>query len=217
MEPQHRHELHENDLQHFLTHFGEWWNQHGNRILTGILIVLVLLTGWIWYRKSQVGRHEQAWQDLAVANTPERLRTLAQDSSEPSVRVLAGLRAGDAWLTESLSPDPEKAAKAPAALSQARQCYADVADNAAAALPMRLNARLGLASVAEAKKDWPEARKQYTQVTAEAGAGYATLAARAQARLNVLDGLASPVVFAATAPATQPTSKPAATQALSPR
>jgi hypothetical protein len=69
----------------------------------------------------------------------------------------------------------------------------------------RLNARLGLATVAEQRGDWAEARKQFQRVIDESD-GYAPIAAQAKGRLAKLDVLPNAPTFAPEPPPVTPSS-----------
>jgi len=215
MDSKHRHELEENDLQAFLNNFGDWWGRHGNKILIVTLIVLASVLGvrlWNW---QQTAALQNAWSDLSETQTPEGLVDVANRHRNPAVQAIARLSAGDALLQEVVTPrrtipgvetpapadrvsDPQR--KLDAAASQ----YQMVIDNQRYHLIYRLNARLGMATVAEQRRDWDEAKRQF-QAVIEQGGDYSQIVAQAKGRLDRLDSLAEPARFAPERPrATRP-------------
>ena len=104
MDSEHRHELNENDLANFLTHFGQFWAKYGNGILAVLAIAALGFAGWRWASNSRTAAHESAWTDLATATSPESLRQVAHAHSDPAVGALALLNAADLLLAESSRP-----------------------------------------------------------------------------------------------------------------
>lgn len=215
MDSQERHELQQNDLEEFFTHFGEFWSRWGNTILTTLLIVILVVTAWRFWTTSQANAFQEAWYDLAIAadQPAAAYQQVAESHSIPAVKALAYLRGGDAALGEALGtrmPMTEAGAEdtAPAdpqaMVELAGQLYQQALDVSPAKL-YRINALLGLGAVAEFHRDWNAAKLRYEQVLEAAGPGYETLRERAQIRLDLLDDLSQPVVFA-------PDAQPAATQ-----
>lgn len=218
MDSEHRHELQENDLAEFFAHFGEWWQKYGNITLIVVMAIVLAVAGWrfISFRSAQA--HENAWTDLAFATSPETFRAVAQSHDNPAVKTLAYLHGGDLLLGQAItgetpalptSPqdDTDASPGAPAApldrdalLSGARTLY-EQALQSAPHVVYRINAHLGLASVAETQSRWDDARQHYEQAIEAAGAGFATLAEQARIRLDMLSNLRQPVVFAPDAPA----------------
>ncbi len=225
MDSEHRHELQENDLAEFLANFGQFWNKHGNTILTVALIVAVVFFGKRWYDSSVATAHEAAWSDLANATSPAALQAVADSHSDPSVRSLAYLRAGDLLLKKAsqlatpsaeqarLSADPsaDPTPQPPAdpedshdaaqmtpqqALESAAAMYQRVVRDGQLPRVYRFNAQLGLACVAEEQEDWGEAARQYQEIVEQAGEGYGAIASLATTRLAWLDRVKVPVVFA---------------------
>ena len=240
MDADHRHELHENDLAVFLANFGEWWNKHGNTVLTVLLIAVVVYAGKTWYQSSQAKAHEAAWSDLANATSPGACQSVAESHSDPAVRALAYLRAGDLLLkkasqletqaaTEALTgdkpdesqagdegedasgqdPDPSDFGSNPGltasgALETAQSMFRRVVQDDSANPIYRLNALLGLAAVAEGLENWDEAGGHYQSVLDQAGAGYEAISSQARTRLDMIDQLKTPVIFASEPPPPPP-------------
>lgn len=225
MDTQHRHDLEQNDLQYFLTHLGPFWDKYGMTILLVILTIVAIFSGRTFYGRYVDQSHQSAVRDLEMATSPESYRGVAQQSSEPPVAALALLRGADLALASAVLPQPADAAppttqpgltapgpKGPqtpaerqAALKDAEQMYKGVLDHPAASPVLRLNAKLGMAAVAESRSDWESAGKLYRE-TIEQATDYDVIRQRAQKRQALLEQLKKPVAFAPE-PATQPASQ----------
>ncbi len=205
MDPEHRQELEENDLEVFLTNCKKWWGKHGTKVVLVLLVGALALFAKQMYDKRQAERHETMWSELANATSPEAARSLAMSYSEPGYKAKAWLKGADLLLARALEPQvaPSPAngegASPPvdraATLTQAADYYQGVLAVDQAAVVYRLNARLGLATVAETQGDFDAASKQYEQILADAGTEYAAISAQAKARLEMLPDLKNPVKF----------------------
>ncbi len=204
MDADHRHELKENDLAEFITHFGQWWSKHGNKLLLSALVISVVILGRQWLHTRSAAAQENAWADLAGATSPDSYRLVALSHDNPTVRAMAYLRGADLLLNEAVAGpgDDDNTANdsakltAQQSLQEAAAMYNQVIQDNQAPLAFHLNAGLGLAAVAEGQRDWPQAKQLYEQVIDQAGAAFPTIAHQAQARLDMLDRLREPVVFA---------------------
>jgi hypothetical protein len=206
MDPQHQSEnLYENDLAEFLKNFGQFWNRHGNTILIVLIVVVLAFAGYRFFHFRTTTQHETAWSDLAFETSPDGFRAVGQSHRNPVVQSLAYLRAGDLFLSQALSPDrpvvndPDADAPPPThdretLLRQAGESYQQAARIAPQPI-FRLNALMGLASVAESQRQWDDARQVYQQVIDSAGS-FDAIAAQAQRRIALLPDLQSPVPFA---------------------
>lgn len=219
MDNRHRHELQQNDLEHFLTHLGPFWEKWGMKILLTLLVIVGGYSAKTYYTQHVEAQHQAAVRDLELATSPESLRAVAQQTSEPGLSAVALLRGADLALSSAVMPEPPtppttqpgKTTKPPmsaddrkAALKDAEQMYKAVIEQPSASPVVRFNASIGLAAVAESRSDWDGASKLYRGVIDHAGE-YGAIKARAQKRLELLEQLKSPVAFAPE-PATQPAS-----------
>lgn len=211
MDSEHRHELEQNDLAVFLTNFGQWWSKYGNWTLITILVLVAGYTGQRLITTQREIAHERAWADLALTTSPDVANSIAGSHPEP-VRSLLLLRGADLLLNQvTFPPTPQKSAdesgeQKPAAepardvakdLQTARMMYQQVIDSKAAHDVIHYNAWLGIAAVAEAQKNWDEARSIYEKVDADAQAAYPAISAQAKGRLAMLDDLGQPIRIAA--------------------
>ncbi|MCC7146885.1 MAG: tetratricopeptide repeat protein [Phycisphaeraceae bacterium] len=205
MDSEHRHDLKENDLAEFVRHFGQFWEKWGNTLLMGVLVVLLVVVANQYWRDRTVRLREEAWGQLHEETSPAGLKDLAENTGNKTVKALASLQAADLLMSGN-GADQAGPTTAPAVkteeqkqqdLADAEQLYQAVLDQAEVGEVIRLNARLGLASVAEAKKSWDQARKLYQQVIADAEAAKQEgLAIQARGRLAMLDRLSEPMPFA---------------------
>lgn len=201
MDSEHRHELKENDLATFLTHFGEWWGKHGTNILIVITVLLIVVLGYRFLDMRATTAHNEAWSDLAATASPEGYRTLAETHKDPAVQALAYLRGGDLLLAQSTSASAKNVDGADAvgtpqeALENAKVMYQQVLSISQEPV-YRVNAMMGLAAVAEAERNWEQAGTYYRQVIGQAQEKMPWIAADAQKRLDLLDRLAEPIAFA---------------------
>lgn len=222
MDNQHRHDLEENDLQEFIMNFREWWSKWGNATMTIVAVVCLAVAVYLILSTRATQAHESAWNDLANSAGAQALAQVASEHSDTTVKVLANLRAADIYLSNAAVPQVAKSAKpkdqsgetsakekstqtsqAPAPkLSQAEQLtrakamYKSVLEIAKHPL-FKLNALMGLASVAENKGNWAQAGDYYQQAkTLGKKSGYTNFTSNANARLDHIKELKHPVNFA---------------------
>jgi len=206
MDSQHRHELEQNDLLEFITHLREWWIKNGLKTLLLVLAVMVCLFLYVMQKQKAKDTHDSAWGDLSSASSPESLRGVAKAHIEPGIAVHAYLRAADLSLAKALGQGQfiEKEGELPALddaqrkqlLDSAGEDYQHIVDNQSAHTAVKLNAMLGLASVAEFRHQWDQARELYDRVQQMAKDKYQVIELEAKARADALDRAAVPVMFA---------------------
>lgn len=203
MDSEHRHDLKENDLQEFLANFGEWRKKYGATVLMWVLLIAVVVVGWNFYHSYTRTTHDTAWDDLAGTTSPAGYQMIPADHSDKTVRLLAELWGGDAYLQSAVSPptDDERF-NAAEALGKAEENYQQVLASTQEPL-FRANAYLGLGAVAEARENFEQAAEYYDQAIAAAQPQYGALAQRAAQRKAMLARLAEPVVFGQTSAASQ--------------
>ena len=248
MDTEERHELKENDLAEFFRNFGEWWSKHGNTVLIILIIVLGGITAYRFYSSSTYERHQDAWTDLANATGPEGYVQVARMHDVPAVQTLANLRGADLFRLRAIGryepptsgeqaqtdseaaaadatagSDSDSSSPPPSAdLEQAAALYQRVLEAEPSQTPTayRVNALLGLGSVAESRKAWEEAQQHYEKAIDLADDSLPALAQQAMRRRDLLNELQRPIVFA-TQPAQPtgampPTTQPSSFQAPGP-
>ncbi len=220
MEPEHRHQLQQNDLQAFLQNFRAWWSRNGWTTVLTVLLVVVVAGGTFYVRNRSTWRRQAAYSDLQAAvlqpktrgrkNPPPTFKSVANEYSDlPKVRARALLRAGEQWRNQALaggnsgkvsgsndssggSDGEEQSAQY--ALEKAADAYRTIIGMNQAPKIMVLNARLGLAAVHESRGKFQKAKEQYDKILGAAG-DYKAIAKKANQRKADLQELKSPVRF----------------------
>lgn len=215
MDSEERHDLKTNDLQDFFEHFGDFWSKWGNTLLTAVAVVVIVFAGSRIYSDWTAQAREAAWADLSGATSPQAADMVATDhSGHAMVRTLATLKAADFYLFEASLPAPAENRAAPvdggadpveterqALLDKAEARYKTVLKMDAPTI-VRINAELGLASVAEGRQQWDQAGTHYDNAMKLAGDRYLTLKTLTQAKLDRLPQLSQNVVFGPSVDAT---------------
>ncbi|MHB1155601.1 MAG: YfgM family protein [Phycisphaerales bacterium] len=210
MDSEQRHELQENDLQHFLFHFNEWWKKNGTLMLLAILILVAAVTGWRWYLGKDASEREAAWTDLAGTSSPDGLKEIARRYADrPGLAGYAMLRASDQLGEQAMdtaatdNADGQKSQDEIKRLMDGSITLAQQTIDAPQAPGlaisgepslMKLNARLRLAANYETTAQWDLAKAQYEAVRKEAGP-YKTLATLADLRLSRIAAIEQPVTL----------------------
>ena len=208
MDSEHRHELKESDLANFLAAAKTWWGKHQTKVL---LLAIVLAAAILYIRYSRASArnaHESKWVELNREMSPDALAKISESSTDPVIRTLAALRAGDELLNKAIKPtgqgeEPVTDAQRATALDQAEALFSSVVKNA----PNKdyaINAQFRLATIAEQRGKWDEARQLYQAIQKDAGEGYEAFAARAA-------GLEKAIARAKTVPVFGPEPKPVVT------
>jgi len=194
MKAERRHELKTNALASELAELPEIVRKYG---AYAVLVILVVLVGssLIYYHVAAAGEAEaQSWSELARAvrqNTPADLERLANSQDDAKITALSLAYLGMARLDEALdatSGRPEILDRAHRAFTRVCRDYADHPDALAIS-------RLGLGVVAEMRRDWVEARKQYESFQANAALAETPYASAVRARLAQLKHIEKPIQF----------------------
>lgn len=185
------------DWDDFVSGAAPFWDKWGNAILTVVLVALVAVFAYRLYSVRQAESANQAWLDLANSTTPQSMSTVALSNKGTAVGWLASIRAGNMYLTQSrqgnalagiLPASTQPASTQPGAtgapskevsLSQAAAAFNDVINDPNADLLYKVNARLGLAAVEEAKGQFDKALELYRSVEKDAKDAYPMIAAQA--------------------------------------
>jgi hypothetical protein len=203
--------------------FWAWWNKWGLWTLTSVALALAIVAVYRWVSASRTAAHERAWGELAGATSPESLRQVAlENSNDPAVGALAQLRAGDLLLGRVVDPESatRNATTKPASglgssnrspeeersfnLKAAEDAYKAVLSGKDVSVVIQLNARLGLAAVAESREDWGKARESYEAAIKQAGDEFPLIKSQAVARKALLDRLPSSLAFSPEKPPAPP-------------
>lgn len=199
MDREHKEQLKQSDLEYFLTHFGEIWGKYGNKLLTIVLAIVVVVMIMRIVERNAATSSETELRKLAEARTGFDFRSAADAATSGSVKARALLRGGDFLLDKVRTATGENGGKRSddeikRDLDDAGAMYGDVLKIKGAHDVYSLNARLGLAAIAESRRDWDAARTEYEKVSADAG-NYTIIAYRAKARLAMMPRLKKKITF----------------------
>ncbi len=203
--------LEEDDLQGSLAKAKAWWDKHGTKVLLVVLVIALAITGKRFYERHLEQQRDDSWGGLASATSPDVSRMLAESYSKPGFQASAYLRAADLLLyrafqntnpntpTDAAATDPT-APNRERDLTEARSYYQKVLNIAGVSDLFKLNAKLGLAAIAEELTQTNDAKALYLEIEKQAGGNYPAIAAQARARGAQVDRLARPVQFAREVP-----------------
>ncbi|HTW93844.1 MAG TPA: hypothetical protein VMD30_03550 [Tepidisphaeraceae bacterium] len=199
MKAQRRHELRTNQLAKSLETFPEKLYRHANKIIFGLLIIILIVLLVRYRINTAENRHEEAQSDMA--NVQNALAALQQeppdearqfqlehavldkldsidgiDSDMPDVAARALVARGDANLTlangvyAGVEP-PDHPETADDYLNAADDAYSEVIEKYSDQLLPMLTARFGLAAIDQDRHQWDEAKSQYQAVINDPNAG----------------------------------------------
>ncbi len=201
MDSEHRHELAESDLFHAWEKFKIWWNKHSTKVLGVAVIAAALILAVRFFRAKAAAEREQEQWLLAMETGPEAYRELANLTSNDAVEAQANLRGADLILSQVARPaEPGQPAMSPEKrkleLEKAEGMCKSVLSGSRHPL-LTINARMRLASIAEARGNWEQAKVEYQAVQKDAaGAGSEYYQKLAAAYEKMLPRLAVSPVFA---------------------
>ncbi|MEM1209143.1 MAG: hypothetical protein AAGI54_07730 [Planctomycetota bacterium] len=197
-------DLDRNDLEAALANAGQLWDKFGTKSAIVILALALGFMSWRLYSSWTTSTQENSLTDLAVETTPAGFERIAQAYGDPAVKTRALLAGGDTALGEAVRLDPQAEQETwEQTLAEAERLYTQAAELAPADV-YAVNARLGLASVAESRERWDDARAQYEMAIELAEPTLGFLADVARERAAMLDSLREPIALAPDAPAEAP-------------
>jgi predicted negative regulator of RcsB-dependent stress response len=200
MDSQTRHELEENDLARAISHFKDFWTKHGTRVLLIVLVTSALVLGFRFVRNSMRQARDAELTALAMATDPAAFQRVAQDADDETVAALANLRGADLLLGQLMKPAEE--GKAGLTSDQRQQFLADAEKMCRKVVTQNhhkllvINATFRLATIAENKGEWEQAKQHYQTIQKLAGEDYPHFRKRAEGFEAALDRAAKPPVFA---------------------
>lgn len=175
MDSEHRHELAESDLVHAWEKFKVWWARNSTTVLGVAVVAAALILAVRYFRaKAAAERESEQWM-LASETGPENFRLLAAETGDDGVEAQANLRGADVILAQIARP-PERgqpalsAEKRAAELEKAEGMCKSVLSAGRHPL-LAINARLRLATIAEARGNWDQAKAEYQAIQKDASAG----------------------------------------------
>lgn len=192
-----------------------WWQQNRKWVTFVLVVLLATVLGWKWRTASARKTLDRNWQQFMDSSSPERMLAtadVAQDAGLAGLSNLALLAGADLWTEKAaLAKDgagADSMGKSRAQmLDEAQRTYQRVLDDPEVTLPFKLNAMMGLAAIAENRREWDTARQWYRKVQDQAGDLYPAHRNQAQMRTSQLDSLSKRLVFAPEA-AAPPTISP---------
>lgn len=207
MDPEHREELEQNDLQAFLTNLRTWWSRHGTTVLLVVLVGVAAFLFVSWYSGRKQRMLESAYGALANTSSPAGKQDVAREYAHlPKFASKARLEAADMMLSEALgiassrrmggaqSGSDLSPKQRTQKLKDAARLYERVIEMGATELHV-LNARFGLAAASESLGNFDQARTQYQKIQKQAEGKWPPLAERATRQLAEMDRVAQPVEF----------------------
>jgi len=196
--------------------------------VAAIALVLVVAVGLYW-RHSQQQRVQQAWSDVLMAAQPtgavpvdrvQRLGRVAADHEGEHVGAVAELLLAGTLADEATyGPAAGDAARRDELLGRSERAYRHIVERYPDELVSLGAALMGLANLAEQRRDWQQAQSWYQQILADRRlevTPYWTLAGRGLEAWPKLSG--QEVLFVEAAASTQPSgsSQPVAATQSSP-
>lgn len=206
MDSQERHELQQNDLVEFLTHFREWWRNNGTFTLLTILVVVLAYFGYRHLVGREMNHLNAAWAEREQVQNPDGLFRVADKYPDlPMLSAKARLQGADLLLREAIfgrPSDPDAVALAASdpqwAVHQmeraAREYEKIIADGEPGIVVV--HARLSLAAIAETRGLFDEAEAQYRAARNESIAlGAPRLTSRVDRKIEDLPRLQQYIFF----------------------
>jgi hypothetical protein len=216
MKSEERHQLKENDLASWMQYgFPLWLKQNGSYLLLVLALCFLGYQLYNMYERKQSNTRVAAWSELLNAaqaeNPPAKYQTVIDTYDIKEVKAIAYLDLGQYYLHLLLSPDQMQSLKIgkTEALEKAGNAFQKALDLFGEDKLIAGKASLGLASVAEDRGDWADARKRYQEI-ADKGANQvnAPFAEIAVERLKTLDDREKAPRLVALMPVTPPSSRP---------
>ena len=184
MKTERRHELKTNLLAAWLDGVSERARQHGNLLVTGVVVLLVvLLAGSVLVRRSRA-RATAAWTALTTANSPPELEAISADYPGSAAGAWGTLRAADIELAQGMRRLFTNREDALVNLRAANRAYKKLAGSSSDSL-IDQRAFFGSAKSHEALGELEEAKTAYQAIIDRFPNGL--FAGQAAARLKALE------------------------------
>ena len=226
-----RHELQHNVLDAELAKTVEFFRKYGWKIFYAVVAVVVICLAIYWYvsnRSRQKAQIEDQYTQLKTRQNegieqPDlligRFKELIGQQRAVRIAAMACIDVADIYAMQMLRArdSTERDGFAAQAQEYYRKAIADFPDQKLAAA----KAHIGLAKLAEGRREFQKAREAYQAVLAIPGLAGQPIKSIAEVGLKLLGKLQEPVAMATTAPAEeqpagQPASRPAAAAAAAP-
>lgn len=214
-----RHELQTNELSQQIDELLGYTQQHGWRILTAVVavvVVVVAIYAFVNSRRSAVANGWAAYvKGPAGSSTAEQIafyKDLADQDVEPMLTAASLFRAGQVALGESIKPTNSDSQRTDL-LKQADGFYSQVTSRYSNLIVPASNARLAVGVVFENKGDFANAKDVYEKLVNEAKLKTYPAGLQAIYRLKNLTAWEPTITFPPPPPASAPASAPAMTAA----
>jgi len=154
MKSEHRHELQQNELGKLARKVKPWLEKHGFQVAGGLLAVLVVAAGAIWWTSGAIQAGSAGWTKLSIAESTEDFAAVAEKESEHLAGAWARLRSAELNLENGILETFTDRELALTDLKRAKEDFEKVLASKVALPPaVEERARLGLARCLEATSD----------------------------------------------------------------
>jgi hypothetical protein len=154
MKSEHRHELQQNDLGKLTQKVTPWVERHGLQVLAGVVVVLVLGGGVLWWTSQAVTAGSAGWTQLATAQTVEDYAAVVEQHGDSLAGAWARLRGAELNLETGIQAAFTDREAADLDLKRAKEDFEKVlAAKVTLPAPVKERAMLGLARTLEATCD----------------------------------------------------------------
>jgi len=204
MKSERRKELKENELIHSLMDLGQTLQRYAPHLVVGVVVVAAVLGFGYYSKASKAARVNAQWEELTqlmrnmtTDETLQKLRMIVNEQTDKSVVLPANQLLAGALLAQAAHRDEgTDPADTAARLNEAEQAYRRMLAIPGVPAVYRGGAMLGLAQIAEQRRDWDAARAQYQAIIDDKELSLLAFAQTADAALKQLEDLTEPVVFA---------------------
>jgi len=150
MKSEERHELQTNDLAKVANQATAVYDRYQNQILWGVVVLLLIMAGWIYFTRSAQVARESSWSSVQAATNPNEYLDVAIQHPKSAAASVAKLQAGIAWLEAGVKAAFRDREQANTQLKDARKAFEEVLASGPEAATVREAAMYGLAQTLEA-------------------------------------------------------------------
>jgi hypothetical protein len=189
MKSEHRHDLQTNELGKFAEKAAIYIDRHGNRLMIGICVAALALSGGIFWWRTESGNKLAAWSDLSTAistGKPELLHDVWSDHPGTLPAMWAKVHEGETLLGRGVEAIFRNVETGSEDLKKSRAAFQMVIDERKAPPDVRERALIGLGRALESMSDGSEdeAIKAYETLVKEFPKS--RFKADAEARIEIL-------------------------------
>lgn len=201
MKASRRQQLRTNELAQSLAEAIEFIKANSGTVVVGVAAVVLVVALVVYWYSASVAVTQRGWSDLfgsQLEPSPEarlsKLRAVATSYKEPQLAALAWLTYGDGAYQQARSA--AQPADQQRMFGEALKAYQTVIDQYPDELLAAAGARFKLASLAEDRRRWDDARMYYQAIIDDNRLATYPQAAMAKEALARLDAISEQVVFA---------------------